>query len=414
MAGLQAALADRKTAAQTCLALMRWALLFYVVLFPLGISFREIGAVAAAALLAAYYALDFRDSTLARWPLRWLLAAFLAMLAAKGLHSIYPCASWYALKHASYKGFLLLLAGMEAVREARHLRRMAWALALMTAYTGLDGIYQYFYRVDVFGMPISGPRLVAMWETGRIGNLMSLALPPLFALPVLLPPAWTRARRWACSALIMAPGLALWAGAQARSGWFGLCAAAVGFVWLRLGLKKGLLTLALFVALVLVARPHHLTPHILLNAPRWTIWTTALEVFKEYPLLGAGVNCFEAGYKSLGLSFPPDFDPPVPHPHNIYLQFLAETGVIGAIVAFAFLFGLLFWTGRRIRTGIRERKSGAWIAGAGFWAAYLGYLVAGLSAHNFYRTWWLGMAMLMAGTAVGAAMGRMETPESKT
>ena len=230
----------------------------------------------------------------------------------------------------------------------------------------------------------------------------------LIALPLLLPAAWSRARRWGLSALLMLPGLTLWAGAEARSGWLGLGAAIIGFVWIRTGMKNACIALGLCLGLVVALRPPHLMPEVIVNAPRWTIWSTAVDVFKEYPLLGAGVNCFEAGYKSIDFAFPASFDPPVPHPHNIYLQFLAETGLIGSAVAFTFLFGILIWSGRRIRRHINPGEVGHWIPAAGFWAAYLGYLITGLSAHNFYRTWWLGMALLILGTTAGVAIGRFD------
>lgn len=407
MTALSAAFSDRRTAAQSLLALTRASLLFYAALFPLGITFREIGCIGAALGLVGYYLLDWRDSNLRRWPLRWPAAVFLAVLLFKTAHSIHPEAGVYALLHNAHKGPMLLLAALESMREDRHVKRMVWTLALMTIYTGLDGVVQYFRGTDLLGVPASG-RLNAMWRTGRIGNLMSLALPPLFALPYLLPPSWDRSRRWGLTALLMLPGLALWAGAQARSGWLGLGAAAVGFVWMRAGAKKALIPLALCLALVFAFRPANLSLEVLSKAPRWTIWSVALDVFKEYPLLGAGVNCFEAGYKSIGFAFPPSFDPPIPHPHNIYLQFLAETGIVGAAAAAAFLFGLLIHTGRRIRARAREGSPdpGRWAPAAGFWAAYLGYLVTALSAHNFYRSWWLGMAMLAAGIAASSAMDR--------
>ena len=397
----------REALARRCLTLVRWSLVVYALFFPLGITFRELGSIGAAVGLFAYYALDFKGSNLRRFPLRWLLAGFAALLILKTAHSVYPWAGWYALSRNAYKAPILLLASLEAVRDPRHLRRMVWALAAMTIYAGLDGVYQFFNGFDLWGYPFY-QRLSAMWPTGRIGNLMSLALPPLFALPLMLPARWSRARRWGLAALIALPGVFLWAGAGARSGWLGMGAAVVGFIWIRTGIKNACIALALGLALVAMVRPAGLMPETIMNAPRWVIWSVALDVFKEYPLLGAGVNCFEAGYKSIGYVFPLMFDPPVPHPHNIYLQFLAETGIVGAVVAFSALFGLALWSGLRIRKHIRPGEAGRWVPAAGFWAAYLGYLVSGLSAHNFYRSWWLGMAMLAAGTAAGAALGRFD------
>ena len=65
---------------------------------------------------------------------------------------------------------------------------------------------------------------------------------------------------------------------------------------------------------------------------RIRIWKTALDKFKENPVLGSG---FGISYpdKISGINFV--------HPHNIILQILAETGLVGFGV-FAILFGLVF------------------------------------------------------------------------
>jgi len=408
-------------AAQLCLELMRWALGFYVLFFPLGMSFQEIGAVGTTVSLAGYYVLDWRGSNLRRFPLRWVLAAFFALLVLKTLHTICPSASWYALGHNSYKGPLLLLAGLEAVREPRHLRALAWAFVGVSFYSGLDGIYQYFTGVDFFfKMPDSG-RINAMWETGRIGNLMALTVPVSLALPALLPARWPLAVRLGVSALVAFPGLFLLVGAKARSGWFGFIAAMGALAWMRLGTRRAALVLAGLVLLLVAAAPlfpQQLSSEELLAAPRFIIWDVALDVWRNWPVLGAGVGCFSAGYSALGIQFDLSvFGEPVPHPHNIYVQFLAETGVVGTAVLLALLLGNAAWGGLRLRARVLAARGavgglpGHEAAGTCLWAAQVGYMVTAFSAHDFYRTWWLGMSMLVAGLALGAALARWE-PEA--
>ena len=402
--------------AALCLELMRWALGFYILFFPLGISFREIGAVGAMTGLVGYYVLDWRGSSLRRFPLRWVLAAFFALLIFKGLHSICPAASWYALSHNSYKGPFLLLAGLEVVRRPGDLRFLAWAFVIMTLYTGLDGIYQWCTGFDFFfSMPWSG-RVNAMWETGRIGNLMALTVPVTLALPALLPARWPLAARLAVAAVLAFPGLFLLVGAQARSGWFGFLLAMSALAWAHLGARRAVLApLLVMVALggLALAFPRLMSADALLGSPRFIIWDVALDVWRHWPILGAGVGCFEAGYEALGIQFDLGiFGEPVPHPHNIYAQFLAETGIVGTAILLALLLGNLVWAGRRMRArilaarGAGRELSGHDATGACLWAAQAGYLLTAFSAHDFYRTWWLGMSMLVTGLALGAALAR--------
>lgn len=408
---------DRERGAELLLSMLRVALGFYVLLFPLGMSLREMGAISTFLCLMAYYALDWRGSNLRRFPLRWLFFALIALIVFKTAHSIEPLASLYAVKHNFYKGPLLLLAGLEAVRSPRHVRQLAWPFVIMTVYTGLDGIYQYCTHVDLFfGVPDSG-RLNAMWKTGRIGNLMALTVPVSFALPVLLPRRWSLSTRLLVTALVAFPGLFLWLGAKARSGWFGLLAGCVALAWLRMGKRQAVavLVMGLVAGVAAVSLfPHQLSPEVLMNAPRFIIWEAAVDVWRAYPWLGAGVDCFEEAYEALGFVFDPAiFDPPIPHPHNVYLQFLCETGVVGLGILLAFLLGNALWGGLRLKARVKAGHHDPYTVGACFWAGQVGWMVTALSAHNFYRTWWLGMAMLVTGLALGAALARWHHPDRK-
>jgi len=41
-----------------------------------------------------------------------------------------------------------------------------------------------------------------------------------------------------------------------------------------------------------------------------------------------------------------------------------------------------------------------WLPAVGFWTAQVAWWGAAFSAHNFYRSWWLGMGMLLVGLAL--------------
>ena len=61
---------------------------------------------------------------------------------------------------------------------------------------------------------------------------------------------------------------------------------------------------------------------------RWTWWTEAWELFKDHPVLGVGGGSFGVAHKQVRVS---DLD--AVEPHNLPLQFLAETGLVGALLA---------------------------------------------------------------------------------
>lgn len=67
---------------------------------------------------------------------------------------------------------------------------------------------------------------------------------------------------------------------------------------------------------------------------RWGVWASTIEVIKDYPVLGTGLETFETlfpGYRSLEASRLHWRDA-----HNDYLQLAAETGVIGLLIVLSF------------------------------------------------------------------------------
>jgi O-antigen ligase len=77
---------------------------------------------------------------------------------------------------------------------------------------------------------------------------------------------------------------------------------------------------------------------------RIIIWQEAWEVFKANPILGIGPGTF-------GNYFPPHPEWGVTQPHNIFLAFLLQTGILG-FVGFVWLLAWFF------RTGIRNYELG--------------------------------------------------------
>lgn len=378
--------------------LLRLSLAVHVLGLGLGNAVFEAGAVGAFASLAASYILDWRGSNLRRFAPRWPYFLFLALVGFKIVHSVSPASGCYVLAHTWYKGPLLVLAGLEAVRGWRDLGLFAWTFAAMAFLRGLAGTWE---------MGTQG------WITEkRVGNLMSMALPLCFCLPLFLPRSWPAWQRWLATSLVALPGLITWAGAEARSGWLGLCAAALAFFWLRMSARKAALAAVLALAALLLAQPAHLTPQAVAKDARWEIWGVAIQVWLDHPLFGAGVNAFEPAYRALGLGFDPvRFNDSMPHPHNIYLQFLAETGLVGLTVFLNFALGYALRAGRRIksaldrtadRPGRPAQDFAHWFAAACCWSSFVGYLASGLSAHSFFRGWWLSAAMTLLGLTLGA------------
>ena len=74
-----------------------------------------------------------------------------------------------------------------------------------------------------------------------------------------------------------------------------------------------------------------------------------------------------------------------------------------------FLLGFLWWGYKRIRPRLTAECAGKspnlyWRLTAWFWIGFAGWLVNGIFGHDFYRIWWLGLAMSHLGVMIGAVV----------
>jgi len=74
-------------------------------------------------------------------------------------------------------------------------------------------------------------------------------------------------------------------------------------------------------------------------------WVAALRMWEQAPWLGVGPGNYAAVYPSVRLLA---WEDPLGHAHNIYLNVLAETGLVGFLAYSAMILGLGTWLVRRI------------------------------------------------------------------
>jgi O-Antigen ligase len=75
---------------------------------------------------------------------------------------------------------------------------------------------------------------------------------------------------------------------------------------------------------------------------RTMVYATALFLFLEHPWIGIGMTNFQDVLPDVI-----EWDNPIIHAHNIYLQVLAEDGIFGFLLYYVPIFYLLYWSLRR-------------------------------------------------------------------
>ncbi len=332
-------------------------------------------ALAWLARLIAFRDLEHRSSRQRLWvpPLTWPLLAFVWILAL----SLTQALSWRLgisewLKWAEFA--LVYLVASQLLSR----RQIGWVVAALFAAglleTGL-GAYQFLRQV--------GPKeFVLMGRFMRASGTFSQPNPYAGYLGYLAPVAaslalggvgrwWERRQRhdlWlglACAlvAILLGAGIGM---SWSRGSWLGLGAAlavvaclrskqtapfvAVGFVavavalavlgtsWLPASIARRLSDLDLYAANVDLGRVE-VTDDNFAVLERLGHWQAGAAMFSDHPWLGVGIGNYSVAYPDYA---PPHFYDPLGHAHNIYLNFLAETGVVGA-AAFVALWLAGFW-----------------------------------------------------------------------
>jgi O-antigen ligase len=394
-----------------------------IVLFPFGQAFRVLPPLLCLPVLVLLYSKDWPNRTLPRLPVRWLFAGFFACIAFEVLASHWLALSWHTVRPNLLRGFLLPFVAIECVRNERDLRFLTGSFALAAAITGLCGVWQFAVGTDPFTgtAPYGGftfePgalaslrdfRLTGPLSTYRVGNYLALIGLPACGLFLLWPDKPVirhRAVRLILTLCVLGPAVFLWIGAQARSGYLaaigGLYATWVLFARPRLRIAL----LPPLIGLLLIAfGPERISLAHALADERRAIWHTAWQCFLAHPWFGTGAGTYPEACAALGITQLSTGNPVPPHPHNIYLQWLVDGGLSGFTVLFLCAAVLTVWSARTIRRGLRADpdRTMFWRLTAFFWAGWFGYLINGIAAHGFYRTWWIATSFSLLGILLGA------------
>ena len=129
---------------------------------------------------------------------------------------------------------------------------------------------------------------------------------------------------------------------------------------------------------------------------------TGLAMFAEHPILGVGAANYPTNYQRYAQLIGIEFRAQARDPHSLYIQVLAETGILGAIAFFGMLYFLFDALNKAIRALERSPSLHDWLP----WInairfAILSYLLTSVFLHNAYiRYFWILVAMALAGIQI--------------
>ncbi|MDY0259862.1 MAG: O-antigen ligase family protein [Desulfovibrio sp.] len=395
-----------------------WSFWISLVTFPMGYAIRDIMPLVCLVFLALYYRHNWQNSVLRRLG-AWPLFVCFGLMVLIGV--VFSSNVGSSLLHASSglnKGFILPFIAMECVRNEKDLLRLVWASVLAVFWQGLDGIYQALTGKDfLMGYPPNCGRLTGSFDDYEVGNYIALALIPALSLWYILRQWFSRLPALLLYTATLWPAFFLLAGAASRSGALAI-AAALG-LWCLLADTgnriKSLLYASAALFLILQAQGRAGMDEVLGDG-RWSLWKMGWRVFLEHPWFGSGAGQYNAAFRALGLTPEKDLIT-ISHPHNLYLDMLYAHGLVGFTFGMIFLLGFSWWGYQRIRPQLlAERAYGRtgiyWRMTAWFWIGFVAWLFNGIFGHDFYRVWWLALAMGHLGVMIGAVVNGPSSEET--
>jgi len=367
-------------------------LFLYIVFLPISISIRQAGIILMILIYLLNILIKKQKFSFFQFIENKILAFLIIYFLFNAIFiSINKDESLEVYLNAFWQCFIIFFIVDSALNNIRvNVNYLLILIMLSVFIQGLDGVYQYLRGYDfIGGIKIWGERLTAAMKTPRVGNFVSLALPAFFVFYFKNKDRFDRLYKKIIYILVIIPPIFLLIFSQTRSGWIGFLAFLI--ILSLYNFKKFFLPVfgvSSFIAILFWDIIYHrLNFEVFFRDPRFLLWKVGFDLFKMKPIFGHGIANFNEAY-NLYKIYPYNIIPQYVHPHNIYIQLLCETGIIGFLL-FAFLIISRFV--KMLKLFNSNRNIIIWLN----FAWINSYLFTAISAHSFFRTWWLGFFMLI-------------------
>lgn len=305
--------------------------------------------ILAAVTFLLHAAWDRRTDWLhARWLqialILWLYVVLRAFFAPEWEESLGRALSWLR--------FPIFAAALQfwILRDAQDMRRLAWGLSAAVGFMLIDTAIQYFAGIELLGrepIPAEGsPRLTGPYSAPRIGIMLVWMAIPCMAYWLMRQGGGARSGRALALGAFFSLGTLTVIFMSGERMALLLTGLAFVLAFLLLPVSKRLLlglgaAGAVLLGLLAWSNPGLIERHLgstgevvgeFSGSLYGQIWHSAVAMIKQHPLTGVGLRQFRERCED------PAYGPADPqsltercnqHPHNIYLEWAAEAGLIG-------------------------------------------------------------------------------------
>ncbi len=282
-------------------------------------------------------------------------------------------------------------------------------LAVLLSFVAIDTIVQFVWGTSLSGHPKPeyDGRLTGPFDRMVVGVYLERLVWPIIGLLF----GWSLSAQHFSKKIILpmlfcllVSSAILLSGERMAFALFGLC--AVLFFAGAKNIRKQLFIIGMMVAVTAVTLVFlnptlkarfitRSTPYLsdLSNSPYGSVWHNGLAAWKHAPILGVGRNNFVTACESLGREggFINENEDQgqklicVRHPHNIYIEWLAEGGVIGLVLFLVMLGFILHHAVSALRN--KDQTLSDYYTRLGYAVGLVPFLWPFMSSMSFFTNW---------------------------
>ena len=312
---------------------------------------------------------------------------------------VFSCLIWYVLE-----------------QDKKILTYFYYALAISFLILIIDGYIQFLTNTNILGLPKAGDRISSFFGVELIiGSYLSRLFPLLFALFIVKEKKKLELYFMILFFLLLS-GLVLISGERAAFAFY-----CLSFLFILIFMKgyaklRIILSVGSAIVIIIIISSFDQVKNRMISDPTNTITKsiftpahdslihTAYNMFLDKPLVGHGPKMFRVICKDE--KYAVGITPCMTHPHNFYVQLLAETGIIGfsfLFIAFAYV---LYCAYRQFKSIVLRQKR--------YLTDYQVCLLAGIlitvwpltTNGNFFHNWLMIVYILPVGFYLHSIYGK--------